>query len=159
MKQFSVKHGQNSDDISNVNNRMIDKNIKIVLKVIGTILSIGGFILFVFGLLFMNTAMIIPGFFCFIAGIILTSIIGSIRKKDSISTIYGQVKVEPIPVSTTKIEEPQGGLICPKCGQQNDKNAKFCDNCGEKLQKMCPNCGTLNDCASHYCKNCGIKID
>ena len=53
-------------------------------------------------------------------------------------------------------------MICPKCGNNNPDNAKFCMGCGEKLdcaekQKptiFCPSCGALNFANDEYCVNC-----
>ncbi|MDD4532364.1 MAG: zinc-ribbon domain-containing protein [Bacilli bacterium] len=47
---------------------------------------------------------------------------------------------------------------CPKCGELNDADAKFCDNCGASLVKVCPKCGTENDINARYCDNCGEKL-
>lgn len=50
--------------------------------------------------------------------------------------------------------------VCSKCQQTNDANAKFCDNCGEKLQteNICPNCGEKLEEKTKFCPNCGNKI-
>ena len=37
-------------------------------------------------------------------------------------------------------------MICKKCGQELPSGAKFCTNCGEKIEetsefKVCPKCG------------------
>jgi membrane protease subunit (stomatin/prohibitin family) len=47
---------------------------------------------------------------------------------------------------------------CPKCGTDNDKNAKRCVSCGTQLQSetsLCNNCNTALDPRSSFCGNCG----
>jgi len=46
---------------------------------------------------------------------------------------------------------------CPYCGDDNDFDAIFCDNCGRSLSVTCA-CGTVNQANSRYCKKCGKKI-
>jgi membrane protease subunit (stomatin/prohibitin family) len=47
---------------------------------------------------------------------------------------------------------------CPKCGTDNDKNAKRCVSCGTQLQSemsLCSNCNTALSSGSSFCGNCG----
>ncbi len=46
-------------------------------------------------------------------------------------------------------------VVCQACGVHNDKDGKFCKNCGKPLTKICPDCNTDNDQDSKFCKNCG----
>jgi membrane protease subunit (stomatin/prohibitin family) len=49
---------------------------------------------------------------------------------------------------------------CPKCGTDNDKNAKRCVNCGTPLQvdtTFCTNCSAPITPGSSFCGNCGMK--
>lgn len=48
--------------------------------------------------------------------------------------------------------------ICPKCGEHNEEDAKFCDKCGTKLVNVCPNCGTENKADAKFCSNCGKEL-
>jgi len=50
------------------------------------------------------------------------------------------------------------GEVCPNCGEVNDKDAKFCKNCGCKLVLTCVSCKTVNDRESKFCKNCGKEL-
>ena len=50
---------------------------------------------------------------------------------------------------------------CPKCGTDNDINAKRCVSCGIGLQitsAVCPNCKCEVDLNSPFCSNCGHKL-
>jgi len=47
---------------------------------------------------------------------------------------------------------------CPSCGEMNDSDAKFCDNCGTTLVKVCPRCGEENDLDAKFCDKCGAKL-
>lgn len=50
---------------------------------------------------------------------------------------------------------------CPKCGTDNDKNAKRCVSCGTPLQSeyiLCPNCNASLIPGSTFCGNCGKQV-
>lgn len=69
-------------------------------------------------------------------------------------------------------------MKCQKCGQENEKGAQFCDNCGTQLvpkpvipmavsaeprqasqfPKVCSNCGTRNAENDKFCDNCGTEL-
>lgn len=54
----------------------------------------------------------------------------------------------------------ESAVKCPKCGHMNLPGAKFCMECGTRLGKMvCPNCGTELQPGAKFCPNCGTKID
>lgn len=82
----------------------------------------------------------------------------------------------------------QGGIICSGCGNELPENAKFCLNCGAKVERMsenemiclscgsktpkgkfciecgaplannCPKCGTEIPTGGKFCLNCGEKL-
>ena len=47
---------------------------------------------------------------------------------------------------------------CPSCGTSNDKDAKFCDECGTAMAKSCPSCGEANDGDAKFCNGCGNRF-
>ncbi|MCX6161948.1 MAG: zinc ribbon domain-containing protein, partial [Ignavibacteriae bacterium] len=50
---------------------------------------------------------------------------------------------------------------CPKCGTDNDKNAKRCVSCGHSLlteQIICSHCNTPLATGSGFCGNCGKPV-
>nr|WP_292166603.1 SPFH domain-containing protein [Butyrivibrio sp.] len=53
-------------------------------------------------------------------------------------------------------------IDCPKCGSANPSKAKFCLNCGEKMEKapagVCPSCGEPIVPGAKFCLNCGQKL-
>lgn len=61
-------------------------------------------------------------------------------------------------------------LACPECGLMNDTDAKFCDQCGNRLNGeapyrqdddetvFCPTCGLMNDTDARYCDQCGGRL-
>jgi predicted RNA-binding Zn-ribbon protein involved in translation (DUF1610 family) len=65
--------------------------------------------------------------------------------KESIGDLLHEVK-------TDKIK-------CSSCGENNDKDAKFCDNCGKALVKVCRYCHEENENDAKYCKSCGKDIE
>lgn len=62
-----------------------------------------------------------------------------------------------------KTESPSGAKsACPKCGAANLANAKFCTECGEKMQTgaqtvPCVKCGAALVAGSKFCNECGTK--
>jgi class 3 adenylate cyclase/predicted ATPase len=49
-------------------------------------------------------------------------------------------------------------MICPKCQSDNELGAKFCNECGTKLEIACPECGKTNRPDSKFCNECGLKL-
>ena len=50
---------------------------------------------------------------------------------------------------------------CPKCGTDNEKNAKRCVSCGTPLQTevgLCPHCNAPLAAGSTFCGNCGKQV-
>ncbi len=59
-------------------------------------------------------------------------------------------------------EEPKmiaGGKFCKNCGHPLAPRAKFCDECGAKVQQkdVCSNCGYVFTTEMKFCPECGIK--
>ena len=46
-------------------------------------------------------------------------------------------------------------MKCPKCQFDNPAHARFCNECGEKLEMACPSCGKTNPPGSKFCNGCG----
>ncbi len=49
-------------------------------------------------------------------------------------------------------------MKCPKCQFENPEDAKFCNECGSKLEITCSSCGKINPLSSKFCNECGHKI-
>jgi len=49
-------------------------------------------------------------------------------------------------------------MQCPSCTTSNPEGAKFCLNCGTKLQNACPACATELPAAAKFCFNCGQQM-
>ena len=49
-------------------------------------------------------------------------------------------------------------MKCPKCQFDNPEGAKFCNECGNKLEMMCPSCGRINPLGSKFCNGCGYSF-
>ena len=51
----------------------------------------------------------------------------------------------------------QGGadIVCQECGRQNSPDARFCDNCGTRIDGACQSCGHQNGPGARFCNNCG----
>ena len=49
-------------------------------------------------------------------------------------------------------------MKCPKCHSDNETGAKFCNECGAKLEIACPECGKTNRPGSKFCNECGHNL-
>lgn len=57
-------------------------------------------------------------------------------------------------------ETDDESLRCSQCGERNDADAKFCDECGTALASTvaCQSCLEANDIDSKFCKSCGTRM-
>jgi class 3 adenylate cyclase/tetratricopeptide (TPR) repeat protein len=49
-------------------------------------------------------------------------------------------------------------MKCPECQFENPEGAKFCNQCGKKIELTCQECGNLNPPGSRFCNECGHKL-
>ena len=49
-------------------------------------------------------------------------------------------------------------MQCPQCQFENVATAKFCVECGTKLESVCPSCGTEVDGGDKFCHACGHAL-
>ena len=49
-------------------------------------------------------------------------------------------------------------MRCPQCRQDNPESAKFCRDCGGRLEAVCPGCGHPNLPGSRFCNECGKPV-
>jgi hypothetical protein len=49
-------------------------------------------------------------------------------------------------------------MKCPKCQFENPESAKFCSECGNKLEIACPQCEKANLLGSKFCNECGHSL-
>lgn len=51
-------------------------------------------------------------------------------------------------------------IVCPNCKHENEEGAKFCNQCGQALNKkiVCPRCGNENAEGSSFCSKCGERL-
>jgi class 3 adenylate cyclase/tetratricopeptide (TPR) repeat protein len=49
-------------------------------------------------------------------------------------------------------------MECPKCQYENREGAKFCLECGEKLERDCPQCGKTFPLSAKFCDECGQRL-
>jgi class 3 adenylate cyclase/tetratricopeptide (TPR) repeat protein len=50
-------------------------------------------------------------------------------------------------------------MICPSCDFQNREKAKFCTQCGSKLELVCPKCENKLRFGANFCDECGYQLD
>ncbi len=46
-------------------------------------------------------------------------------------------------------------MNCPKCRAENDDAARFCEECGARLEQACSNCGQPLTPGKNFCRACG----
>lgn len=51
-----------------------------------------------------------------------------------------------------------GGVLCPSCGQVNDEEANYCQECGYDLIRECPACGAGSPHDATHCQICGRPL-
>ena len=49
-------------------------------------------------------------------------------------------------------------MKCPNCQSGNPESAKFCNECGSKLEIACSACGKMNPLGSKFCNECGHSL-
>ncbi|MBR2498993.1 MAG: SPFH domain-containing protein [Clostridia bacterium] len=63
------------------------------------------------------------------------------------------------PVQQEKPQKPANTKICTNCGNAINSKAKFCDECGTKVEtkRFCTNCGIEISSDAKFCPDCGSK--
>ena len=75
------------------------------------------------------------------------------------------VVASPTAEGPTVAPPAEDKIICPRCKNPCEKHAKFCKNCGLKLEAPgsapgdCPKCGHRNGPGVNFCRECGTRID
>ena len=49
-------------------------------------------------------------------------------------------------------------MKCQQCQFENPSGAKFCNECGSKLELVCPQCSQVNPPGSKFCNECGHNL-
>jgi len=50
-------------------------------------------------------------------------------------------------------------MQCAKCRHENPAGARFCSNCGTKLELVCLKCHKTNPVESNFCNGCGFHLE
>lgn len=73
----------------------------------------------------------------------------------NIASAQGQAKAE---TAEKVAQKSEAKILCPKCGKTNTPSAKFCLECGAKLQQACPKCNAVLTPGQKFCGSCGEKL-
>lgn len=69
------------------------------------------------------------------------------------------IGMTPPPISTNEVSDK---IECPNCGTMLDANAKFCLECGSKIEikkpAFCSECGESLAPGAKFCSGCGNKV-
>ena len=49
-------------------------------------------------------------------------------------------------------------MQCPRCQAENDAGARFCEDCGARLEAVCPSCGAAVTPGKNFCRSCGAAL-
>jgi hypothetical protein len=49
-------------------------------------------------------------------------------------------------------------MKCSICQTENPEQAKFCIECGAKMEYYCPNCGAVTPATGKFCMECGHNL-
>ncbi|MBI4635246.1 MAG: zinc ribbon domain-containing protein, partial [Candidatus Rokubacteria bacterium] len=49
-------------------------------------------------------------------------------------------------------------MKCPRCQAENDAGARFCEDCGARLEAACPSCGAPAAQGKKFCRSCGAAL-
>jgi class 3 adenylate cyclase/tetratricopeptide (TPR) repeat protein len=49
-------------------------------------------------------------------------------------------------------------MKCPRCAAQNQEDARFCEDCGARLELSCPSCGQPVTPGKKFCRSCGAAV-
>jgi class 3 adenylate cyclase/tetratricopeptide (TPR) repeat protein len=47
---------------------------------------------------------------------------------------------------------------CPRCQTENRADARFCEECGARMEQPCPSCGSPVGAGKKFCGNCGASL-
>ena len=49
-------------------------------------------------------------------------------------------------------------MQCHCCQAENEDGARFCENCGARLEASCPACGAPVSAGKNFCRSCGAAL-
>src|SRR5262245_48403199 len=49
-------------------------------------------------------------------------------------------------------------MRCARCQAENDAAARFCEDCGARLEQTCPSCGKPVTSGQKFCRSCGASL-
>src|SRR5262249_51803338 len=50
-------------------------------------------------------------------------------------------------------------MQCLQCQAENPEHARFCEDCGARLELRCPHCGDAATPGKRFCASCGGSLD
>ena len=81
------------------------------------------------------------------------------------SAVSESVPAAPAPTLAQDPVMAAATVACPSCGAQLPADAKFCRECGAKIEvpevkeNICPECGAVIPTGGKFCGDCGAKIE
>lgn len=73
----------------------------------------------------------------------------------------GEMLKDNVVKASDSVKQVSSDIVCKKCGKTLSKDAKFCSNCGDKVNvtqnSFCSECGNPMDENAKFCPNCGTR--
>lgn len=94
----------------------------------------------------------------------ITAGVGAFQQKKLPEEIFRVVEScilaggRPVAVNGAGAVVAAGNTVCPDCKTQLPAGAKFCHQCGRRLDVQCPHCGASLIPGSVFCTECGHKL-
>ena len=85
---------------------------------------------------------------------------GGIGTQIGAGMALGEIVRDSINSSKNSSDNNKNAKFCPECGAKNPAGAKFCIECGKKLggSGTCPKCGEPVSPNAKFCPSCGTKL-
>ena len=99
------------------------------------------------------------------APLAITAVIGAVNQKRLPAEIFAHIEKFIMNDGKTIVVNSLGTnvvkddkVVCPNCNSVNDKNQKFCKECGSLLGATCPECGADVNSNAKFCPECGSPM-
>jgi len=86
----------------------------------------------------------------------------SLRAQAASSESPVRIPSEPATTQVAAVDpilEKKEHRTCLACTTPNDRDARFCKQCGTAFDPLCGHCDTSNDADARFCKRCGVPLE
>ena len=80
------------------------------------------------------------------------------KNREELKRIQEEWNARRSSIQSPQPQQSTDTIFCSACGAVNAKSAKFCTECGTRIQIECPSCGGLIRVGSKFCCWCGSPV-